>query len=301
MSLLEVKDLSVVYPGGGRAVREVNLVVEAGECVGLVGESGSGKTSVVLALLGLLSPRTVTTGSVRLAGEELVGCAPGRWRALRGTHLGFVPQDPFAACDPLRPVADHVAEAWRAKGQRLAPGAVAGALAEVGIEADQGRLRPHQWSGGMLQRATIAAATAHHPALTIADEPTSALDAARREEILTVLRRRSSALLLVSHDLGLVARHADRVAVLYGGRVVETGPTAVVANRPRHPFTIALLAAVPRRGAPLPASLAGDAPDPRRDDVGCAFAPRCPRALPQCFRHLPALVDGVACPVAVHE
>lgn len=297
MSLLEVDDLCVTYPGGAAALRQVSFAVEEGECLGVVGESGSGKTSVIRAVLGLLPAGTVTTGSIRLAGEELLDAPPRRRRALRGSELGYVPQDPFAACDPLRPVADHVAQAWRAKGRRPEPGAVATQLTEVGLDVGHAALRPHQWSGGMLQRATIAAATAHRPVLTVADEPTSALDAERREEILELLRRRSRSLLLVSHDLALVARHSQRVLVLYAGRVVETGSAASVIGRPRHPFTAALTAAVPRRGGPLPVPLEGDSPDPHSPDAGCAFTPRCPLALPACSEAVPALVNGVACPV----
>ncbi|MGH8917422.1 MAG: oligopeptide/dipeptide ABC transporter ATP-binding protein, partial [Actinomycetes bacterium] len=233
----------------------------------------------------------------RLAGQQLVGLAPRQHRALRGIMVGLVPQDPFAACDPLRPVRDHLDEAWRAHARRPEPGEVDGLLIDVGLDPARTRARPHQWSGGMLQRATIAAATAHRPALVVADEPTSALDAALREEILEVLHARSRSLLLISHDLTLVAGHAETVAVCYAGRIVEVGSVAEVLTAPRHPYTRALLAAVPRPRHSPPRPLPGAPPDLTDPPIGCAFASRCPLVEDHCRVEEPQIRDGVACPV----
>lgn len=294
---LVVTGLSVTYPGGAAAVRGVDLHVEAGECLAVVGESGCGKTTLATAVLGLLPPGTTVTGSVRVTGTEVVGAPPRALRRLRGRAVGLVAQDPYAACDPLRRVRDHVAEAWRAHGARPPPGAVVSRLARLGIPAAErtARRHPHEWSGGMLQRATVAAAAAHAPALLVADEPTTALDADRAHSVLTDLRATGAALLLISHDLGVVAAHADRIAVCYAGRVVETGSSDAVLARPGHPYTEALLASVPRRGAGLPRALPGAPPAATSPVTGCPFAPRCPEAEAACRAALPPLIDGVAC------
>jgi peptide/nickel transport system ATP-binding protein len=253
-AVLELRDLRVVYSNGQCALAGVDLDLRAGECVALVGESGCGKTTLARAVLGLLPPSAAVTGSIRLGNEQLVGRTPRAMRELLGRHLGYVAQDPYAACDPLRTVGHHVAESWRAKGQPPPDGVIAATLESLGVHAAAARLRdhPHQWSGGMLQRATIAAATAHGPALTIADEPTSALDADLAEGVLRALRAASRTLLLISHDIRLVAAHADRIAVIHGGRVVEVGPTRRLLGAPEHPYTRILAAAAAAVHAPAP-------------------------------------------------
>lgn len=293
---LELEGVSVTYPDGTRAVREVDLVVWPGECLALVGESGCGKTTLGRAVLRLLPATATVAGELRVAGAATGSLDAAELRRLRGRQVGYVAQDPFAACDPLRSVGNHVTEAWSAQGL-AAPDDIADRVQALGVERASIRLRerPHQWSGGMLQRATIAAATAHTPALTVADEPTSALDAVHAEGVLATLRAASEALVLVSHDLGLVAAHADRIAVMYTGRVVEAGPAASVMSAPRHPYTRALLAASPRTGRAPQEPLAGDPPSLRDEGGGCAFAPRCPEVEPRCREQQPALVDGVAC------
>ncbi len=297
---LSCRDVEITYGDGGRALRGVDLNVAEGECVALVGESGSGKTTLARAVLGLLSARTRVDGSILVAGVQVVGASATTMRSLRGLLVGYVPQDPHAACDPLRSVRAHVAEAWHAHGRRPPRGAVERALEALGVRP--GTLRaaphPHQWSGGMLQRATIAAADAHEPPLLVADEPTSSLDADRAHDVLARLRAAARSLLLVSHDLALVAAHADRVAVCYAGRVVEEGPADQVTAAPRHPYTRALLAATPRPGDGLPAGLAGVPPSARAPDEGCAFAARCPDVEPGCIAAVPTLQGGVRCPVA---
>lgn len=290
---LEIRDLTVTYPNGAHALRGLDLTVSSG-VTALVGESGCGKSTVASAVLGLLPRRTRVEGSLRVTGVEVVGADPAVLRALRGKVVGLVPQDPVAACDPLRRVGHHVAESWRAHGEPEPPGGAAELLARLGVAADRLRQRPHQWSGGMLHRATIAAAVAHRPALLVADEPTSSLDAEHARRALDVLRSAADAVLLISHDLGVVRAHADRVAISYAGRVVETGAAEQVLTRPGHPYTRALVAAIPTPGAGLPTPLPGAPPRAADDVVGCAFAARCPLADARCAER-PQLAAGVAC------
>lgn len=293
---LEVEGLEVVYPNGAHALRGLDLVVPSGGVTALVGESGCGKSTVALAVLGLLPRRARVRGSIRVAGAEVVGAAPQELRALRGKAVGLVPQDPVAACDPLRRVGHHVAESWRAHGEPGPPGGAAELVGRLGITDARARLRqrPHQWSGGMLHRATIAAAVAHRPPLLVADEPTGSLDADHARTALDVLRSAADAVLLISHDLGVVREHADRVAIIYAGRVVETGAAREVLSRPAHPYTRALVAAIPTPGAGLPTPLPGAPPRATEEPVGCAFAARCPVADHRCDSR-PPVVAGVAC------
>ncbi|GAA3236840.1 ABC transporter ATP-binding protein [Pseudonocardia petroleophila] len=254
---LQVTGLTVRYPGGRVALDGVDLTVGAGERWAVVGRSGSGKTTLVRAVLGLLPPGTQVSGSVRVGGREVLGAPDAQLRALRGLVVGYVPQDPFAACDPLRTVGHHVVQAWAAHRRRPPDGAVPAALEGVGIP-DAGRRQaqhPHQWSGGMLQRATLVAATAHGPLLTLADEPTSALDAELADDVLDLVRRSCGALLLISHDLALVGRHAGSVLVLDEGRAVERGDPATLLTAPAAPETRVLVAAsapAPRAAGPEP-------------------------------------------------
>ncbi len=253
-ALLDVQDLTVAY-GADTVVDRVSFAIGPGECVALVGASGSGKTTIARVLTGMHDTSARVAGRAMFDGTDLVTADGSHWRALRGAGIGYVAQDPFAACDPLRQVQDHVAEAWRARGLRVDQTTILDRLSAVGIAEPgrQSRLAPHCWSGGMLQRASIAAASAHRPPLIVADEPTSALDTDRADGVLSTLRDSGSAILLISHDLGLVRRHADRIAVLDNGRIVET----CAANRldgAGHPATRALLrsqdVAVPNRRSP---------------------------------------------------
>jgi peptide/nickel transport system ATP-binding protein len=295
--VLDISGMSVTYQNGAEAVRGISLEIHENECLALVGESGCGKTTVALSILGLLPRRTMITGSITVGTTEIVGATDRILRELRGTRVGYVAQDPYAACDPLRKVKNHVEEAWVAKGMRPPSDAVAMRLTVLGIDSAAARIndRPHQWSGGMLQRATIAAANVHRPDLIVADEPTSALDADRSDGVLHALREASNALLLVSHDLALVGRHADRIAVMYHGRIVETGPSAHVLTSADHPYTQALIAASPRPGYGLPEEVAGAPPSLLEEIHGCSFAPRCSRASATCIEHRPLLETGVAC------
>jgi len=311
--LVRLDGLDVVYPGrrgrGVWALRQVDLQIGAGERVAVVGESGSGKTTLLRALLGVLPPRARVGGGAVLCppGEpgrevatvDLVGAPERRLRAVRGRLVGYVPQNPQAAFDPLRSVGHHLREAWAAHGRSITDRELAAELEAVGIAEPARALgqRPATWSGGMLQRAAIVAATAHEPPLVLADEPTSALDRPLARTMLDLLRRRSLSLVVVTHDLDLVPGLVDRVVVMYAGRIVEDRPAADLLRHPAHPYTAALLRSLPRPGR-LPDDLPGDPPPLTEPDEGCAFAPRCSRAEPGCRDGVPVLAGGVACLLA---
>ncbi|MFF0484551.1 ABC transporter ATP-binding protein [Streptomyces sp. NPDC004435] len=311
--LLDVRDLRVTFttPDGAglHAVRGVSLTLRRGETVAVVGESGSGKSTTALALLRML-PGTgrITGGSVRLDGTDLTTAGEEELRAVRGTRVGMVFQDPMTALNPVLTVGRHLDEVLRAHGGRDRAARRARTLELlrlVGIPDPERRLddHPHQFSGGQRQRVLIAMALAGEPDVLLADEPTTALDATVQDQILTLLgeltRTTGTALVLITHNLGVVARTCARVLVMYGGTVVEDGPTAEVLARPRHPYTAGLLAAVPRLSTPSGTRLTGipgSPPDLRLPVAGCAFAARCPLAEDRCRTTAPeftALTDGV--------
>lgn len=296
-AVLTIRGLSITYSNGGQALRGVDLTISPGECVAVVGESGSGKSTLARAIVGLLPSSARSTGSIQLGENELLTLTAKQWRALRGRSVGFVAQDPFAACDPLCTVGHHVRESWRAHGERDAPADHLERLERLGIRHPNGLLRdrPHQWSGGMLQRATAVAALIYDPPLLVADEPTSALDADLADGLLTSLRVSGKSLLLISHDLDLAAKHSDRIAVMYAGRIVEEGAAHQLRTNPRHPYSRALLAASPTEAGMLPEELKGSAPSTLETIRGCAFAPRCQHAFEACLVREPALISGVAC------
>ncbi len=293
---VRVADLDVAYAGGAHALRGVDLAVAPGEVLAIVGESGSGKSTLLRAMMGLLPVSALASGRVRVRDEHMLGRPDRELSRLRGRYLGFVPQNPFHAVDPLRRVGQHVRDAAYAHGRRMSWEEVRGRLEAVHIAARfaDGRAYPHQWSGGMLQRACIAAALVHDPPVLLADEPTSALDHATRDAVLREMIAPHRATVIVSHDLAVAAAVAHRVAVLYHGRIVEAGPTDRVVAAPRHPYTAALLAAVARTDDRLPQGLEGSPPSPRDPDAGCAFAPRCARRTRAC-RELPTERDGLRC------
>ena len=308
LPLLEIRGLDVAFrtsAGLIRAVNGVDLDVRAGEIVGLVGESGSGKSVTSRAVMGLL-PRGTTTirGSIRLAGDELVGLAEPAYRRVRGERVAMIFQDPMTALDPLYRAGEQVAEALRfhfSVRRDVARARVRELFEQVGLaETDKViDAYPHQLSGGMRQRVMIAMALACEPEMLIADEPTTALDVTIQAQILELLRDlvrdRGMALLLITHDLGVVHELCERAVVLYAGRVAETAATADLFASPRHPYTAGLAASIPdiavrRRRLP---QIPGTPPDPAALPEGCAFAPRCPAAIDRCREERPEL-RGVA-------
>jgi oligopeptide transport system ATP-binding protein len=312
--LLELRSLSVHFDttrARVHAVREVSLTVAAGECLAVVGESGSGKSQLFLACLGLLAARGTASGSARFAGRELLAASGGSCEAVRGTRLAMVFQDPMNALTPHLTIGRQLTETVLDRGllrvDEARERAIA-TLAAVGMPEPERHLRqyPHELSGGQRQRVAIAMALMTQPQLLIADEPTTALDVTVQAEVLAVLRearRGGLALVLVTHDLGVVAGIADRVAVMYAGRVVETAPVRELFARPAHPYTAALIASVPRLDSPSSARLPGiDGQPPRPGEMppGCAFAPRCPSVQPVCRERVPLLTGSGVRSVACH-
>jgi oligopeptide/dipeptide ABC transporter ATP-binding protein len=311
MPLLEIQDLAIDFTGDRetvRAVDGVSLCVDAGETLALVGESGSGKSVAALAVGRLLAspPARYAAGSIRLEGREVFGLPERELRSLRGAVVSYVFQEPAAALNPVMRVGTQVLEALKLHRPSAATVAeVATLLRLVGIPAPDVRARdyPHQLSGGMQQRVIIAMALASHPKLLIADEPTTALDVTIQAQIIELLRdlqrQMGMAILLITHNLGLVGDIARRIAVMYAGQIVETGPTGKVLQHPLHPYTHALLKAVPVLGAGRQrlAAIPGNTPSPGEFPTGCRFHPRCSHAVPDCARRMPAL-ETVAGPTA---
>ena len=307
MPLLTVADLRVEFRSSERTVRAVrglSYSMEPGEALGIVGESGCGKSVSALALQRLL-PETsaqITAGRVVFEGEDLTTVSPERIQDIRGGRIGMIFQDPLAFLNPVLTVGEQIAESLRR--HRGMDGGAATRRAEelltlVGIPNATQRVKdyPHQFSGGMRQRAMIAMALACDPVLLIADEPTTALDVTIQAQILDLIRRlrqeQGMALLLITHDLGVVAGITDRIAVMYAGRIVETGSTRDLLKRPRHPYTEGLLRSLPRIDRPRALELTpieGAPPDLAADLVGCPFRPRCSRAVDRCATEDPPLV-----------
>jgi len=309
--LLEVNDLRVSFrtdAGEALAVDGVSFSVGAGETLGIVGESGCGKSVSALSILGLIADppgRVLPGSSVRLRGEELLTAPPARLRDVRGGEVAMVFQEPMTSLNPVLRVGDQVAEAVRRHTELRGDAVnerVVTLLDRVGIPdpASRARAFPHQLSGGMRQRAMIAMALAGDPELLIADEPTTALDVTIQARILTLLddlrRERNMALVLITHDLGVVAQVADRVAVMYAGRIVEEAPSANLFSTPAHPYTIGLLRSIPdpdKPGDRLEA-IPGSVPSPHAWPPGCRFHPRCAVALDRCRTDDPSLMQASA-------
>ncbi|MDQ1426400.1 MAG: glutathione transport system ATP-binding protein [Acidimicrobiaceae bacterium] len=315
-ALLEINDLSVTFPtaaGDVKSVRGVSFSVGAGEALAIVGESGAGKSVSMMAVLGLV-PGARVSGSARYRGTELLGLAPNRLRELRGAHIAMVFQDPMTSLNPVMTVGSQIGAVLRAHDRRLSRKAARARAAEllqlVAIPQPDRRVRayPHELSGGMRQRVMIAMAVSNGPDVLICDEPTTALDVTVQAQILEVIGRlreeQDIALVLITHDLGVVAGTVDRVAIMYAGRVVEEGALATVFGAPRHPYTRGLLASLPRldrRADPTP--IGGIPPSPLTLPSGCPFHPRCPLAEAMCEVIEPDLepLSGgmVACHVAM--
>ncbi len=306
-ALLEIADLSLEY-GATQALRGIDLRLAAGESLGLVGESGSGKTTLALALLGLL-PRAARLrgGVVRFDGQDMAGLTPRALRALRWVDLAYVPQGAMNALDPVRDLAHQFDLTWRAHRSDALGRRAAELFARVGLEERWLGRFPHEYSGGMRQRATIALSMLFTPRLLVADEPTTGLDVLVQRQLLDLLREaragRGMALVFVSHDIAVVSELCDRIAVLYAGQVVETGPTRAVLDAPAHPYTMGLRRAVPDIREPLRriVSIDGAPPSLAPPPAGCAFAARCPFALAHCAVAPPPMVAMAGREVRCHR
>jgi peptide/nickel transport system ATP-binding protein len=307
--VLQVTDLDVdirLRRSAVHAVRGVSLQVAAGETIGIVGESGCGKSTLGLALAGLLPDAAVTRGSIQLGGRELVGLGERELRAVRGAEVGIVFQDPMTSLNPTQRIGAQVGEALRLQRgatKAAAREAAAEMLDLVGLPRPREQLDrfPHELSGGMRQRVVIAAALICQPQLLVADEPTTALDVTTQAQILELFGRlrqsQGMAMLLVTHDMGVVAGHADRVFVMYAGREAETGDTAAVFDAPEHRYTAALLDSILRMETQRKSRLytiPGRPPDLTAEQAGCPFAPRCPAASGPCTTQFPPVsaADG---------
>ncbi len=326
MSLLEIRDLRIDYrteSGVLRAVDDVSLVVERGDAVGVVGESGCGKSTLGLAIPLLLAPNaTVAGGSIRLDGTSIADLDERQLNRLRWTTVSFIFQGAMNALNPVQRIDQQILEAIRIHEPETSTATARARVVEllglVGIAPSRAASYPHEFSGGMRQRAMIAMALACQPALVIADEPTTALDAISQDQILQLLRdlrrRRGQGLIMISHDLAAITRVCDRIVVMYAGVIVETGTTADVLGRRDaalgtiHPYTRALLDAHPDLHGPrvLAPGLSGHPPDLARPIVGCRFADRCAHATDHCRAVAPALVavsrdHDVRCHFAVAE
>jgi oligopeptide transport system ATP-binding protein len=313
-----IEDLSVEFARRGArlaAVRQVSLEVAPGECVGVVGESGSGKTQVFMAAMGLIPGNAVAAGRVRFEGADILGTGAARLNRIRGSKLSMIFQDPMTSLTPHLKIGDQLAEvlvchagsSWseaRAAARRM--------LERVRVPDPARRVNqyPHELSGGLRQRVMIGMSLLCGPKLVIADEPTSALDVTVQAQIIQLLQAMRAefgmALVLISHDLGVVAGLADRILVMYAGRIVESAAAGALFERARHPYTAELLKCIPSVTGPLLErlpTLPGQAPQPGDSHEGCAFAPRCPRAAARCRIERPLLdpaADDAAHRVACH-
>jgi len=302
--LLEVRNLSTHYVSARgtrvtRAVDDVTLTLEAGATLGIVGESGSGKTTLALSLLRLLPPAgRIVSGEISFEGEDLLRKSNAEMRRIRGKRIAMILQDPMASLNPLFTVGDQVAEPIRVHdgaSRRSAWSRAQELLKAVRIAAPETRVReyPHQLSGGMRQRVVGAIAISCEPRLLIADEPTTSLDLTIQAQYLNLLRdlqrAHHLALIFITHNLGIVAKMCDQVAVMYGGRLVESGPVARIYNAPAHPYTRALLESIPRLGDSRTrlTAIDGQPPDPTALPGGCAFHPRCPKVMDRCRAEAP--------------
>ncbi|HUR97707.1 MAG TPA: ABC transporter ATP-binding protein [Pyrinomonadaceae bacterium] len=308
--LLEVQNLQTHFPtraGLVKAVDDVSFVINEGELLGLVGESGSGKSITALSILRLIAaPGKIAGGSIRFKGEDLGAASEDRMREIRGNDIAMIFQDPMTSLNPVYTVGEQIAEALRLHrrlDRKAAWAAAIEAMKEVSIPSPERRANdyPHQLSGGMRQRVMIAMALACDPELLIADEPTTALDVTIQAQILELLdglrRTRKLAVLLITHDLGVVAETADRVCVMYTGRIVEESPVGELFERPKHPYTQGLLRSVPRltahdlKKAVRLQTIEGVVPTPTNLPSGCHFAPRCEFRMERCTRGAIPLYD----------
>jgi peptide/nickel transport system ATP-binding protein len=300
-SVLRIRDLRVTFNtqmGELKAVRGIDVDVAPGEILGVVGESGSGKSVSFLAAMGLLPSSATITGSVKLDGQELIGSKRKAFRSVRGKSLAMVFQDPLSALNPVHRVGDQIVEMIQSHQDMNTHDAEKRAvelLEIVGIPqpGERARQYPHEFSGGMRQRVVIAMAIANNPKVLIADEPTTALDVTVQAQILEVIQKVQqtfgTAVVLITHDLGVIARVADSVNVMYAGRNVESGSVQSIFDHPSHPYTRGLLSSLPHEGVERLQPIAGFPPNMLAPPSGCGFAPRCQFAVDACNAELPSL------------
>jgi peptide/nickel transport system ATP-binding protein len=307
--LLEVEHLRVEFPGRrGRlvALDDISFSIAPGEVLGVVGESGAGKSLTGASIIGLLDPPgRIAGGEIRFDGARIDNLPYEQMRKLRGRQIGAIFQDPLTSLDPLYTVGQQLVETIQTHlgiGSADARRRAVRLLQETGIPAAEERLDqyPHQFSGGMRQRVVIALALAGEPRLIVADEPTTALDVSIQAQIIVLLKRlcreHGAAVMLVTHDMGVIAETCDRVAVMYAGRIVEIGPVAAVIHAPAHPYTVGLMGSIPAMDEDRPRLLQIDGAMPRLNAIppGCAFHPRCPRAFEPCTHARPELMAAGA-------
>ena len=300
-SVLRIRDLRVTFNtqmGELKAVRGIDVDVAPGEILGVVGESGSGKSVSFLAAMGLLPSSATITGSVKLDGQELIGSKRKAFRSVRGKSLAMVFQDPLSALNPVHRVGDQIVEMIQSHQDMNTHDAEKRAvelLEIVGIPqpGERARQYPHEFSGGMRQRVVIAMAIANNPKVLIADEPTTALDVTVQAQILEVIQKVQqtfgTAVVLITHDLGVIARVADSVNVMYAGRNVESGSVQSIFDHPSHPYTRGLLSSLPHEGVERLQPIAGFPPNMLAPPSGCGFAPRCQFAVDACNAELSSL------------
>ena len=303
--ILTINDLTVDYEtddGTVHAVDSFDLSLSRGECLGLVGETGAGKTTTALSVLRLLPdpPVKFRSGTVLFQGENLYGLSDKKMREIRGNRISMIFQDPMTSLNPVMTVAEQIAEVLRfhrKMGKLEAYAAAGDALEMVGIPRGRSDDYPNQFSGGMRQRVGIAIALSCKPEVLLADEPTTALDVTIQAQVLKIMKKLRSELqtacILITHDLGIVAKNCDRVVIMYSGQNIETAPTEALFNRPAHPYTKGLFASIPRLDVKMRRlePIGGLMADPTRLPEGCRFHPRCPHAMPQCRTVRPKTVD----------
>ncbi len=307
--LLSVRNLRVEFPtrrGTLVAVDDLSFDIAPGEVLGVVGESGAGKSLTGMAIIGLLEPPgRIAGGEIRLEGERIDTLAPEAMRKVRGKRIGAIFQDPLTSLNPLFTIGEQLVETLLTHIEldaRQARSRAIELLAEVGIPAPEARIDnyPHHFSGGMRQRVVIALALCARPRLIVADEPTTALDVSIQAQIIELLKRlardNGTAIMLITHDMGVIAETADRVAVMYAGRMAEIGPVRQVIHAPRHPYTAGLMSSIPKLGEGREALAQIDGAMPRLNAIppGCAFNPRCPKAFGRCTVERPSTMPAGA-------
>jgi peptide/nickel transport system ATP-binding protein len=318
MSLLQVKNLVVEFPnrrGTLRALDDISFDIAPGEILGVVGESGAGKSLTGASIIGLLEPPgRVTSGQILLEGQRIDHLSADEMRHIRGRKIGAIFQDPLTSLNPLYTVGRQLTETIEAHlpvSRAQARQRAIELLQDTGIPAAEQRIDhyPHQFSGGMRQRVVIALALAAQPQLIVADEPTTALDVSIQAQIISLLKKvckdRGAAVMLITHDMGVIAETCDRVAVMYAGRIAEIGPVRQVIEQPAHPYTGGLMACIPDMGSDRAKlnQIEGAMPRLNAIPTGCAFNPRCPRAFDRCSRERPELMPAGATQAAcwLHE